>query len=228
MAWRPYCPIQRCVGPTLGNEPARDNAAAQHSARRGASRACDGCWLGGRVAPFRGADRDEILRHRIDATLSGAKDLAACAAGISAKPRDLPGVADVKTYADHRVGGQLDYYSTNAVKSNCLGDRYRLAVTVLSAVATLLGLAASYTPWPQLAAWAPVVATVIAAVTAYGAANRYDGLAAEYACTHQQLELLRLRQPTGREAQCRRQRTYSSPRAKRSFALRTRHGWPVQ
>ncbi len=71
-------------------------------------------------------------------------------------------------------------------------DRYRVVINELAVVALLLGFAATVTGWQQFAAWAPVITTVIAAVTAHGVANRYDALALEYARTEEQLKRLLL------------------------------------
>jgi SMODS and SLOG-associating 2TM effector domain 1 len=95
------------------------------------------------------------------------------------------------------VRKQIDtYYRPQSEAMKHRADRYRVVINVLAVVALLLGFAATVTGWQQFAAWAPVVTTVIAAVAAQGAANRYDALALEYARTYEQLERLLLERPS--------------------------------
>jgi len=150
------------------------------------------------VVPYRDADRAEVLKRNIDKILDDAKDLARCTIGVTPEQRPLPAVSNIDTYIAERIRQQIDtYYRPQSMAMKRLADRYRTAVNVLAIIAMLLGLGAAFTGWQQFAGWAPVVTTVIAAVAAHGAVNRYDALALEYARTDQQLERLLLERPTG-------------------------------
>jgi hypothetical protein len=150
------------------------------------------------VVPYRAADRADVLKRNIDKMLGDAKDLARCTIGVTPEERPLPAVSDIDTYIAERVREQIAiYYRPQSEAMKRLADRYRAVVNVLAIVAMLLGLGAAFTGWQQFAGWAPVVTTVIAAVAAHAAVNRYDALALEYARTDQQLERLLLERPTG-------------------------------
>jgi SMODS and SLOG-associating 2TM effector domain 1/Protein of unknown function (DUF4231) len=148
------------------------------------------------VAPYRGTDRQEVFTKRTGQFLSDAHELTRLTVGILPKPRALPQVSDVDSYITERVRQQMDtYYREQSAEMKRLGDRYRTIVNVLAFVAVLLGVAASSTGTHQFAGWAPVVTTVIAAVAAYSAVNRFDALMLEYSRTYEQLERLLLERP---------------------------------
>ena len=59
------------------------------------------------VSPYRGTDRDQLLRSEADATLKNVDDLQPRAHGIQPKYRSLPEVRDVGEYVTIRVNGQI-------------------------------------------------------------------------------------------------------------------------
>jgi hypothetical protein len=150
------------------------------------------------VAPYRGTDRLDAFKRNLDRVLADVDDLTRFTIGIEPKQRPLPAVTDVNSYIAERVRKQIDtYYRPQSEAMKRRADRYRKCVNMLAVLALLLGSAATFTGWQQFAAWAPVVTTVIAAVAAYSAVNRYDALALEYARTYEQLERLMLDHPSG-------------------------------
>lgn len=149
------------------------------------------------VAPYRGEDRVAVFQRNAGRILGDADYLKRVAIGIRPVQRPLPNVSDMSSYITERVSEQIDtYYRPQSEAMKHRADRYRVVINLLAVVALLLGFAATVTGWQQFAAWAPVVTTVIAAVAAHGAANRYDALALEYARTYEQLERLLLERPS--------------------------------
>ena len=149
------------------------------------------------VAPYRGADRAEALKAAADKIISEAHEATRCTIAITPISRALPVVADVDTYVSWRIRPQIEnYYRPQSQAMQRLADRYRCAINALAVLALLLTSISALTGWQHFAGWAPVATTVIAAVAAHGAVNRYDAIALEYARTAQQLERLLLERPS--------------------------------
>lgn len=144
------------------------------------------------VGPYRGADRDERLRQRAQATVATVDDLLPRTAGIEPKSRSLPAVHDVDGYVAIRVAEQIrGYYRTQAEQLQGRLKLLRGAELALAVAAVVLSAMASSIGAKGAGAWVPVVTTVSAALAAHVAAARYDFLLVEYSRTAAQLERLR-------------------------------------
>lgn len=149
---------------------------------RAASEALNGelyTFLAG-VAPYRLADAAELLLRRTNNIIADSGDLISQLPSDSPEHRDLPAVKDVDSYARLRVAGQIqEHYRPRAA---LLARRVRLVrwgELALAAIAAILGLAGAVLAADPAVVWVATVTTIAAAVTAHGAAARYD---------HQQLE----------------------------------------
>jgi putative intracellular protease/amidase len=154
-------------------------------------------WAG--VSPYRGADRETVFRHKVDAVIAAAEDLVGSTVGIRPAQRALPAVSDVDSYTAVRVQGQIDnYYQRQSEAMQRRARQFRVVETVLAAVAALISATAAVSGVLEWSAWLPVITTITAAIAAEAAAQRYSELAVEYGLTRSELErLLRDRAATG-------------------------------
>lgn len=135
-------------------------------------------------------DRDTQLEAQVRQLESAADDLQPYTQGVKARTRPLPAISDVETYLEVRVlKSQLEnYYEPKAAQ---LRKRLRYAkateVTFTLMAATLAAVA---TLSANAAAWAAVVTTAVAAVTAYTASERFEFLWIEYTRTAAELRRL--------------------------------------
>jgi hypothetical protein len=144
------------------------------------------------VSPYRGADRDQQLRQRAQATLAAVEDLLPRTAGIEPKSRSLPAVHDIDGSVAIRVTEQIHgYYRTQAEQLRGRLRWLRGAELALAVAAVVLSATAGSIGVKGVAAWVPVVTTVSAALAAHVAAARYEFLLVEYSRTAAQLERLR-------------------------------------
>lgn len=151
-----------------------------------------------RARPFDGEHPDHVLIDRLNDLLDEARDLGKYSAGISPVVRDLPPVDGVDSYITHRLVAQIDgYYLPRAREMRARVSRIRQAELVLSIVAAVLAAIGAVYGKQAAAAWVATVTTVIAAVTAHGAASRYEYQAIEFARTAEELERLRARYSIG-------------------------------
>jgi hypothetical protein len=148
------------------------------------------------VSPFAGSDRDKILTDRLAKVTTAATDLRKYTVGITPVTRDLPSVSDPASYLTARLIPQADeYYRPKATE---LADRVRLlrgAQLTLATAGALLGAAAAAFSSHSIAAWVAVTTTVLTALAAYAAAERYEHQLVAYVQTADELDRLRLRPP---------------------------------
>lgn len=146
------------------------------------------------VSPFDGPGKDQELLLRLTELQNYVEDLRKYTAGISPVNRGLPPVSDVPTYITERLVSQLNgYYRPNAKKMRDRVTRVQRAEIGLSLIAAILAALASVYGKDSTAAWVAAVTTIIAAVTAHGAASRYEYQEIEYERTGDELERLRSR-----------------------------------
>ena len=145
------------------------------------------------VTPYRGPDRVSVFGDNVERILAHAPDAGGAVIGRTAEQRDLPHVHDVASYITSRVRHQIDtYYEPQMMSMKLKADRFRRIQAALAIFAVLLTGAATLTGWQAFSAWSPVLTTVIAAIAAHAAVNRYDALAGEYHRIVEQLQLLLL------------------------------------
>ncbi|MGH3621906.1 MAG: DUF4231 domain-containing protein, partial [Sciscionella sp.] len=133
------------------------------------------------ASPYRGADRDEVLRSRAEDVLADADDLQRYLVGVPQPTRALPAVGDIASYRTLRVTAQVEgYYRPQARR---LRHRLRLIRTVeliLALAVAVLSATAASLEVHGAAVWVPVGTTVAAAVSAHAVAARYEYLLIEY------------------------------------------------
>jgi hypothetical protein len=150
------------------------------------------------VAPYRGEDRAVRFRQNVQSVLADADDLSGSTIGLQPKQRSLPGVNDVASYIAERVQQQIDdYYRPKSAAMNRRAKQFRVAEIALAILALVLSATAAASGRQEFAAWSPVITTIIAAMTAHTAVQRYDALALEYTRTYEQLERLMLDRLSG-------------------------------
>jgi len=152
------------------------------------------------VAPYRGADHQQLLQDRVDALMQDADDLIQHTLCVTAVPRQLPDLRDVDSYVRERVTRQIDdYYRPRAATLERQLTWLRRAEFGLTVVGIALGAAAATLQVAQAAAWVAVVTTVTAALTAHAAASRLEFQMVEFLRTA--AELTRLRRQRDRYGQ---------------------------
>jgi hypothetical protein len=138
------------------------------------------------------------LADRAAALEATAADLLPHTAGIIPADRELPAVHDVDSYLRVRVIGQLDrYYRPRAERLARTTRSLRRLTAALTAAGLVIGAAAGTWEADGLAVWVPVITTVAAAITGYGAATRSDHHLVEYLRTATELERLLARRAAG-------------------------------
>lgn len=143
------------------------------------------------LGPYRAAATGPLLLERVDVVLSAASDLAHAVTPIPATPLPLPAVADIESYIDVRVTGQLhSYYRPRAAFLRRRVTLIRRAELALAACAAVLSAAAGILGAELIATWIAAVTTVATAVTAHAAAARYSYQELEFARTAAALERL--------------------------------------
>lgn len=151
-----------------------------------------------KAGPFTGPDADRILLKRLDTLEKDTADLRKYSAGIDPVSRELPAVDGIESYIRERLDKQVyGYYRPNARKMRDRVRRVRWAEITLSAVAAILAVLASVYGKDATVAWVAAVTTVTAAVTAHGAASRYEYQEIEYARTADELDRVKARHGTG-------------------------------
>ena len=135
--------------------------------------------------PFDAPDRAAQIKQRIDKVTEGM-------AGVEPRqpePASVPdlGRLSVNQYIAVRVQDQIDWYEKRAKAHQGKSDLCRNSTTVLLAISALLTVFAMA---PGVSAWAPVVATMIAAITAHLKTQQYQMLTATYVATAQRLRSL--------------------------------------
>lgn len=145
------------------------------------------------VAPYRDDDRVDTFLQAVNRTLTAAADLTGLTVGVAATHRPLPAVHDVASYTALRVDQQIgEYYRPQSMLLAKRAKRFRQIQVGLSIFALLMSFATTVSGLQGFLLWAPAIATVIAAVTAHAAVQRYAALSEEYARTYNQLQNLKL------------------------------------
>jgi hypothetical protein len=145
-------------------------------------------WLSGTTTDDEGA-----FQSRVDGLDSDVDDLRRYATGVGAKERPVPAVHDVPSYVEIRVSSQINgYYRERAERSRRSLGLARAAELVLAVAGAILAAAAGTWGLDGLAVWVPVATTLVTAVTAHAAAQRYEYLLVEYLRTAAALERLQL------------------------------------
>ena len=141
------------------------------------------------VSPYRGRDRATQLTEKLRAIEGEAKSVRRETINVKPVTRELPPVCDVASYITERVRRQIDeYYRPKSGEVKRRAYQFRAVEIVLATIGALVSATASAPIGQGVAAWLPVVTTIMAVVTAEAAFQRYDELALEYTCTADQLE----------------------------------------
>jgi hypothetical protein len=135
--------------------------------------------------PFDGPDRVKQLVSRVEKVLEGLKDLETRPADLVPPP---VGQLQVEKYITDRVDEQIEWYEGRANDHQGKADKYRQATGWLGGLGALLALATTSAP---VSAWAAVVATITAAITAYLKNQQHQTLAANYQSTALRLRLIK-------------------------------------
>jgi nitrate/nitrite transporter NarK len=138
-----------------------------------------------RVEPFDGPDRATQLSQRVEKTIADLKDIEP--RQPAAKPIPDLSTLTVAQYIEDGVKEQIDWYNRRARELQAKADRLRTITSVLAGVSALLTLASAVT---ELSLWAPVIATIIASITAHLKNQQYQMLIATYSATALRLNLL--------------------------------------
>ncbi|MEV2210083.1 DUF4231 domain-containing protein [Streptomyces sp. NPDC050997] len=143
------------------------------------------------VAPYRGADKDDVLRARFAELELDAADLLPHTTGLTASDLPLPDVRDVDSYAALRAGQQVaEYYEPQALQMQGNLAKVRRLETAFGLCGALLAAVAGVFEIEQAGVWVAVAATIGTAVTAHAAGSRFGYQQLEYARTAQQLKAL--------------------------------------
>ena len=134
--------------------------------------------------PFDGADRASQLRMRVENLLDSLKSVE------SRQPDDKPvpsGTMSLDEYINGRVQDQVAWYRKRAGEYQKKADLFRQITAVLMGVAAILAVASAL---KEVSVWAPVVATIIGAITAHLKNQQYQMLITMYTSTALRLDLL--------------------------------------
>ena len=164
----------------------KDRIQAWTRARAAAESLKSGIFLFRASAPpFDGLDRVEQLVWRVEKVLEGLKDLEPRPADGGQPPI---GQLRVDNYITDRVDEQITWYEERAAEHQKKADKYRRTTNWLGAAAALLALA---TAGPPVSAWAAVVATITASITAHLKNQQHQTLATNYQSTALRLRLIK-------------------------------------
>jgi len=143
------------------------------------------------VAPYRGPDRDAVLRDSLTRLERDAADLVHHTSGRVAADRPLPDVRDVADYIEQRPEQQIrDYYVPQSLRMRDRVVAIRRLEVCFSLSGAALGATAGAFAIEQAGVWVAVCATIATAVTAHGAASRYGYQELEYTRTANELRVL--------------------------------------
>ena len=134
--------------------------------------------------PFDGPDRTKQLTSRVEAVVDELK-------GLEPRPQDNKPVPaanlTVDQYLTERVNDQINWYEKRASEHQARADLCRTWTAILGGIGALLALG---TAAASISAWAAVVATVTAAITAHMKNQQYQMLTTTYRATAMRLKLL--------------------------------------
>ncbi|MDH6127087.1 DUF4231 domain-containing protein [Kitasatospora sp. GP82] len=150
------------------------------------------------VGAYRPKPSEAALAERIGRLRADSADLLRHTVALSARDRELPPVSDADTYVERRLRAQIDgYYRPRAelmARRTAAVRRAEIALGVLGAV---LAAAAGAFALDWAGGWVAVGASVTLAVTAHGAAAKYDYQQLEFSRTSVELERLHAQWSTG-------------------------------
>ncbi|MFB7668722.1 DUF4231 domain-containing protein [Kitasatospora sp. NPDC056138] len=150
------------------------------------------------VGAYRGDDRDRALVERIAELRADSADLLSHTGGLVPRVRELPAVSDVESYVERRLRAQIDgYYLPRAGLMARRTAVVRRAEVALGLLGALLAAAGGTFALDWAGSWVAVGASVTLAVTAHGAAAKYDYQELEFSRTAVELERLHARWSTG-------------------------------
>jgi hypothetical protein len=147
-----------------------------------------------RVAPFGGADREEVLLDRMERLLGDAADLRKYAIPVTPAARRLPAVTDLDSYVGQRLTQQIEgYYRPRAAEMRRRLRAVRVFEIALGVAGAVLAALAATFEVRAVAAWVGVSTTLISAVMAHAATSRYEYQQIEYQHTGEELDRMRAR-----------------------------------
>jgi hypothetical protein len=142
------------------------------------------------VPPYDRAAAAVQLLERAKEIFTTAKDVEVVSLTPEQRREQLPqGSLTVPGYIAERVDEQINnFYRPRASEYQARITRLRTVILMLGVIAAILG-AIGASGWT--AAWVAVITTMIATLTAYIAAERYQYLIVSYQATARQLEMLK-------------------------------------
>jgi hypothetical protein len=144
------------------------------------------------VAPYNGADADQDreLNRQVEAIQDKAEALMVDLQQTPADNRPLPDVHDIDSYKEKRAKQQADWHRGKIGKELQAARRIRYAELAATVIAALLGAIGAALGTKGLSVWVGVATTIGAALAAHLSATQHDRIAASYATTADQLDLL--------------------------------------
>jgi len=143
--------------------------------------------------PYSSDSPSRVLLDRREQILAKANTVQRYAVDPDYSDLKIPGPLDPVGYIAERVRGQVDWFRERAARATKIENFLDLAQFVLAVVGTLLGAALTMTGKQAYGAWVAVITTVIAALAAHAAAQRYEQLVVTYRATADRLQGLAAR-----------------------------------
>ncbi len=137
------------------------------------------------VPPFDGPQGATALLHRVRDIEGSMTDIEARTSPPETQPDLSPLTVDA--YRNERVTKAISWYTTRALEYQKHSDRLGHILLLFGAISVLLGFVSTTSP---VNAWIAVIATVTAALTAYGQNMRYQALTVLYQATSRRLQEL--------------------------------------
>jgi hypothetical protein len=149
--------------------------------------------------PYSGADRLDVLRHKVREIRDFGKDIEEVRARVHFASTPAPADLDAGGYLDARIFQQIkEYYRPKAQRNAELAERFRSLQIALAIAAAALGAAATvisreaaggHVPLAtKLASWVAVMTTIGGSLAAHAAASRYEFQTTTFFATARQLE----------------------------------------
>ncbi|GAA4963595.1 DUF4231 domain-containing protein [Kineococcus glutinatus] len=132
------------------------------------------------VAPFTGAQREQVLAAKVAQCEERGRDQAHLLAGVRGDGKALPPVAGIVDYVRDRAQEQRAWHESKVVVHHETARRWRfaeLSATALAAVLAAVGGALG----ADVSAWVAVATTAGAAFAAHVASGEHERLATSYA-----------------------------------------------
>lgn len=142
------------------------------------------------VAPYAGDDRDERLDSQVEAIQNKAKGLLRDLQRTPSDAEPLPAVHDLDSYLANRAREQATWHRAKIHEHEQAAARIRSAELAATLIAALLAAVGSAVDAGGLPVWIGVATTLSAALAAHANATQHDRIAAMFAATAMQLDLL--------------------------------------